>query len=197
LSYVVDKAVFIREYEDETPLVPRREAEDAWRAHYMARRVELYGDSDELAEAAYLKNEGKPVFTPNPGRRALPGGCPHEYVVEVAIYGRGRAVFVGALFENRAEKRHIELTSSVMDRLFRLSEQSDVFGAGLRAASTRPGPALGFAELDAAVRRFADDPQGFRELIEKDPKAAWVDAMPRAAVLARWGPKGDRAVRRL
>lgn len=197
LSYADDKAIFLRHYASRAPHASGTEREEAWRVYYLGQRASLFGETLTVAEASYLKKEGKPAFVPNPKKRELPGGHPHEVVLEVSIYTRPVGqVFVGALLENRAGKRHVELTMKSGDRLYRVYGASSLAGDVLREAGLKATD-LGFTELDALVRRYSDDPQGFSALAEKDDKTDWLEVMPRAAVLARWGPKGERAARHL
>lgn len=198
MSYTVDKAVWLGAFVKKAERATEAETEDAWRAHFIAKRMELFGDTAVTAELCFLRQEGLPAFTPNPNRGALPGGHPHELVLEVTLYAKpdGR-IYAGALLETRGKKRCIELTGSHEERFFRLCEGSDLFQHILRITGQRHSLPPGFTELDAAVKRFADDPEGFSGLAEKDPKVSWLLAMPRAAVLARWGPRGERIARRL
>jgi hypothetical protein len=198
VSYTVDKAVFVGSYRSKARRATDEEAEDAWRAHFIAKRVELYGDTVTGAELRFLKAEGLPALTPNPRRGALPGGHPHDIVLEVTMVLRPDGkLYAGALLETRGKKRCVELTGSHEEKLFRLCEGSDALRDILRQAGQRLSSPLGFTELDAAVNRYSDDPEGFSALADKDAKVTWLLAMPRAAVLARWGPRGERVARRL
>lgn len=101
-------------------------------------------------------------------------------------------VFVGALLESRSGQRSIELTQKGGERLYRLGQASALLADLLRRAGLTTAD-LSFTELDAAVRLYSDDPEEFSALAEKDSHAEWLEVMPRAAVLARWGSKGARA----
>lgn len=196
MSYGDDKKIFLRHHKGRSPQVSKGDREAAWRACFIGARVEQ-GKTVPEAEAEYEGHEGK-SFTPNPRRRMLAGGVPHEPVLDVAIYTTpAGGVFVGALLESKGGKRQVELTSSVVEKMFRVSEGSALLADILRRAGRRTSLPPGFTELDAVLRRFSDDPEEFSALAEKDPGVEWVEVMPRAAVMARWGAKGERASRRL
>jgi hypothetical protein len=128
------------------------------------------------------------------GRRELPGGVPFEICAEVSVYTRqddGR-FFAGALLVN-GTRRAIEVTAKDEDRLYRISEASPFLGGIVRAR----GKPLGFAELDEVLSAYAADPENFAKRAEREAGVDFIEAMPRAAVLARWGPRAARIVKRL
>jgi len=200
VTYQSDKRIFLSHYKARSPKATASDRQAAWRAYFVGARVEA-GARVADAETEYQKLEpaprSAPTLTPNPERRQLAGGHPHELTTEVAIYTKpGGGIFVGALLEGKRGQRHIELTGTEQ-KFFRLSEGSRVLRDILQSAGYKRSVPPGFTELDALVRRFSDDPEGFVELTAKDPDAEWVDASPRAAVLARWGMKGERAAKYL
>lgn len=194
MSYQGDKKIFLGHYKRRVPKATASERAAAWRACFVAARVEA-GARVAQAEAEYesLEPPAAPAFTPNPERRQLAGGQPHEVAVDVAVYSRpSGGVFAGALLEGKQGQRHVELTGTD-ERFFRLSQGSRLLKDTLQSAGYKRSVPPGFTELDAIVRRFSDDPAAFFELAAKDPDTEWVDANPRAAVMARWGAKGERA----
>lgn len=198
MSYQSDKAIFLRHYKHRAPKATKVENSLAWRAYFVAACVEA-GSRVADAEAEYEKLEQPKAraFTPNPERRQLPGGHPHEVAIDVAVYSKpSGGVFAGALLEGKNEVRFIELTGTD-EKFFRLSYGSKLAKEVLALTGQRRSMPPGFTELDAIVRRFSDDPAAFGELAAKDPDVDWLDAYPRAAALARWGPKGERAAKYL
>ena len=109
----------------------------------------------------------------------------------------GGRIVVGAVLESKGGKRSIELTGSHEERLYRIPEASALFRGPPRVRVERASLPPALPDLDRLLQQLADNSVGFSLLADKDPLVAWVTVYPRAAVLARWGPKGERATRRL
>jgi hypothetical protein len=197
VSYPVDKAIFVRHYLSKNS--DEGAAEEAWRVYFIARRAELYADTVERASEVYDQEESKiPGYVPNPRRRALPGGHPHERALEIIAYtDRHGVLFAGVLLEDRRERQSIELTGEEMGTLYRMSSSSPLLERLLERAGIRRDAALGFSELEAVVVALADDPNGFDEMAAGDKGTESMDCMPQAAALARWGPLAERTAKRL
>lgn len=128
--------------------------------------------------------------------RPLPGGHPFERCLVVAVHAEEGPVFVGALLQDRHGLLWIEVTGRSEQRFGRASLSSPLVQA-LGAGRVRGGLPAGHLELDLLVRDLARDPEGFWARAARDAGISVVDAHPRAICLARWGHKGDRAVKLL